>query len=369
MSAVSEPPADAWVVALLALPGLGPNRLSQLTNACDARAAWKALCDGGAVSVAGVRSSTVEKWRVCARVMSVADHWDAIQSLGIAVATHHGPNYPERLSNDPEPPQALFCLGQPGSLLSGSIPTVGIVGTRECTSYGRRCAFELAAALTSAGVSVISGLALGIDAAAHQGALSVPEAGAAPPIGVVGSGLDVIYPKQNAGLWANVAKRGVLLSETPPGVGPERWRFPARNRIIAGLSDAVLVVESHAQGGSLLTVDEAQLRDVPVGVVPGPITSNAAVGTNRLLADGATPILGVEDVLALIGYTPLHVVDGSDPTSAPCVLLDVLGWTPQSLDQICSRVDLSTAEVAAEIQRLISEGLCVQNGVWIERVR
>ncbi len=369
MSAGHDLPPDAWIVALLSLPELGPNRLKQLMIDRDAKDAWTAICTGRPIELEAVRSSTIETWRSAARVMSVENHWEAIHGLGISVTTHGTSDYPERLVDDIEPPRALFTLGRPTAALSGSAPSVGIVGTRQCTSYGQRCAFELGAALTQVGVSVVSGLALGIDAAAHHGALSVTDPIAAPPLGVVGSGLDVIYPKQNARLWAAVAERGFLISETPPGVGPDRWRFPARNRIIAGLSDALIVVESHAQGGSLLTVDEAQLRDVPVGVVPGPITSNAAAGSNRLLADGATPILGPEDVLALIGYTPPRVVDRDENGRSSSDLLDVLGWTPQSLDQLCARIDLSTAEVAMEIERLVAEGLCARSGPWIERVR
>lgn len=369
MSAQGVLPDEAWVVALLTLPGLGPNRLKQLVADGDARDAWHALCDGSPITLESVRSSKIDSWRAAARVLSVDDHWQAIRGLGISVATHGAEGYPARLAEDIEAPRALFALGGAEEALAGSAPVVGIVGTRECTSYGQRCAFELGAALTAVGISVVSGLALGIDAAAHHGALSVTEPGAAPPIGVVGSGLDVIYPKKNARLWSAVAERGVLLSETPPGVGPERWRFPARNRIIAGLADALIVVESHAQGGSLLTVDEAQLRDVPVGVVPGPITSNAAAGSNRLLVDGATPILGPDDVIALIGYSPPRVIDRDVDGSSTSGLLDVLGWTPQSLDQLCASVDLSTAEVAMEIERLIAEGLCARRGPWIERVR
>lgn len=369
MNSNDQLPADAWVVALLSLPGLGPNRLKQLTADIDAKTAWKRLCDGGHVEVESVRSSTIDGWRSAARVLSVSGHWRAIHGLGISVMAHGASSYPERLLDDIEPPSALFALGGHVRALSRSAPSVAIIGTRECTSYGQRCAFELAASLTRSGVSVVSGLALGIDAAAHRGALSISEPQAAPPIGVVGSGLDIIYPRRNAHLWAAVAERGILLSETPPGVGPEKWRFPARNRIIAGLCDALVVVESHERGGSLLTVDEAQLRDVPVGVVPGPITSNAAAGTNRLLVDGATPILDADDVMALIGYSPPRVVERDEHGSPASDLLDVLGWTAQSMEQLCARINLPAAEVATEIERLVAGGLCTQTGPWIERVR
>src|SRR5439155_3892513 len=130
---------------------------------------------------------------------------------------------------------------------------------------------------------------LGIDGAAHRGALDAGADGGAPPIGVVGSGLDVIYPKAHAGLWDAVARAGVLLSEAPLGAAPEPWRFPARNRIIAALGSVVVVVESREQGGSLHTVSEASRRNVPVMAVPGPVRSAASTGTNVLPAAGQWP--------------------------------------------------------------------------------
>jgi DNA processing protein len=364
MSDTDELPNEAWTVALLSLPGLGPSRLRALLAEDSAPKIWQRLVSGQLIRLDLVPQLTIDQWRIAARAMSVAEHWGAIGSLGITVSEHGSTAYPSRLQEDVEPPKVLFSLGDP--VPDG--PTVGVVGTRKCTSYGQRCAFELGAALADAGVSVVSGLAFGIDAAAHRGALSRSHGAAAPVIGVVGSGLDVIYPKRNAGLWAEVASRGTLLSETPPGVGPERWRFPARNRIIAGLSDAVIVVESHERGGSLLTVDEAQARDVPVGAVPGPITSNAAAGSNQLLVDGATPVLDVSDVLALIGHSPPRVVS-EDREDVSSELLDALGWTPQSFEQLCARLSLPASEVALQLERLVSEGLCARSGPWIERVR
>lgn len=366
-------PEEAWVVALLSLPGLGPSRLRQLLDTDDPRGAWDRLCSGDRVVIESVGPSTIESWRSAARRIDVDQRWEAIEALGVSVASHGSSSYPARLTEDIEPPHLVFSLG--GDVPLG--PAVGIVGTRNCTSYGQRCAFELGAALASVGVSVVSGLALGIDAAGHRGALSVrsTESSAdAPgptgqPIGVVGSGLDIVYPRRNAALWSAVADAGVLLSETPPGIGPQPWRFPARNRIIAGLSDAVIVVESHEKGGSLLTVDEAQLRDVPVGAVPGPITSAAATGTNRLLVDGATPILDVGDVCALIGYSPPRPISSSTDESRQSAVLDALGWTPLSFEQLCARIGLSNADVAVEVERLVSDGLCARSGPWIERVR
>ena len=359
-----ELPYEAWTVALLSLPGIGPARLQQLLDNDDAASAWQKLTSGQPLAIDRVSSEKVEEWRSAARTMCVQEHWEAIQALGIQIAELGTTSYPERLANDIEPPQMLFSLGEP--MPTG--PTVGIVGTRQCSSYGKRCAFEIGAALANAGVTVVSGLALGIDAQAHHGALSATSKGAGRPVGVVGSGLDIIYPKANTKLWSQVASAGTLVSETPPGIGPERWRFPARNRIIAALSDAIVVVESREKGGSLLTVDEAQLRGVPVGAVPGPITSNSATGTNRLLVDGATPVLGADDVLAMIGHTARVAVDMTDKDAVASTLLDVLGWSPQTLEQLCNRLDMPAAAVASEIERLAILGLVNRSGPWIERV-
>ncbi len=363
MSGGVEIPYEAWLTALLSLPRMGPGRLSNLLEQDDAPACWERIRSGAPIQIDRVGGSVIDGWRSAARSTDVAAMWQATRALGVHVAELGGAGYPLRLLDDIEPPLLVFRRGQPIT----DHPTVAIVGTRKCTSYGQRVAFELGAELAAAGVSVVSGLALGIDAAAHQGALS---ASAAPPVGVVGSGLDVIYPKRNARLWERVAEAGTLLSESPPGTQPEPWRFPARNRIIAGLADAVVVVESHESGGSLLTVDEAQLRDVAVGAVPGPITSGSATGTNRLLADGATPVLGLDDVLGLIGHV---AVEGRSESSAeadgvPALLL-AMGWGPTLLEQLCLRVQADPIEVAAELERLVAEGRCVRSGPWIERVR
>ena len=363
---IGEREEEAFLVALLGLPGIGPSRLSALLAGETAKGAWEKLHSRRVVAVAGVSTEQIAKWRAAARATSVEAEFQRVAELGMWVHRRGSDTFPQRLKDDIEPPHLLFGLGSEG--VAG--PTVGIVGTRNCTSYGKRCAFEFGAELAKAGVSVVSGLALGIDAAAHQGVLSVHDSHRAPPIGVVGSGLDIIYPKRNAKLWRDVADAGSLVSETPPGKGPKKWRFPARNRIIAALSDAVVVIESHSSGGSLSTVDAAQERDIPVGAVPGPITSNSSVGTNRLLAEGATPVLSVEDILLMIGHHPPTVIpDGDSADGRSSAFLEALGWNPVLFDELCSRVTLSPSAVAVEVEHLVAEGLCAKAGPWIERVR
>ncbi len=364
----AELPEAAWLTALLSLPKMGPRRLDALIDQeGSARSSWDRIRADSGLRLANTSSDILAGWREAAGHYDVVDRWVAMQQLGIRAATPTDANFPERLLLDPHRPRLIF---QRGTLPSG--PTVGIVGTRTCTAYGQRCAFELGRALVEAGISVVSGLALGIDAAAHQGALagSPDESDSdGTVVGVVGSGLDVVYPKRNERLWETVGSVGALLSETPPGIKPAAWRFPARNRIIAGLSDAIVVIESHERGGSLLTVDEAQLRDVPVGAIPGPITSSSAAGTNRLLADGATPILEVDDIFSMIGFTPPTAVRTQDAETLASDLLDAMGWTPVVFEQLCQRVTLPAAQLAAEIEQLCLRGFLQRKGPWIERVR
>ena len=206
--------------------------------------------------------------------------------------------YPTLLTGDPGAPAVLFALGDPGVLEAKS--RVAIVGTRSATHYGRQVASELARDLAAEGIVVVSGLARGIDGAAHAGALRAGGDESVPPVAVVGTGLDVVYPASNRDLWAQVAEKGAVLSEAALGTQPHPGVFPARNRIIAALSDVVVVVESHRGGGSLYTAEAAARRSIPVCAVPGSVRSRASDGTNALLVDGCTPVRDATDVLVAV---------------------------------------------------------------------
>src|SRR5688500_3225369 len=244
--------------------------------------------------------------------------------------------------------------------------------------------------LAAAGVAVVSGLAAGIDAAAHEGALAAHAAAvaagpgrAAAPIAVVGSGLDVVYPRRNRRLWGDVARTGVLLSEAPLGAAPEPWRFPLRNRIIAGLADVVVVVESHAHGGSMHTVQAAADRDVPVMAVPGSVRSPSSAGTNRLISDGVPPVLDVDDVLVALSlrsrpgaarpaspgtsdlddHPHAHPRPQLDPVAA--AVLDALDWEPTTTEDVLRRTSITLGPVAAALNRLEMAGLArSRSGTW-----
>jgi DNA processing protein len=379
MADASTDPSDLGDVehlaALAGLPGMGPARLGALLNEWSPEEAWKAICGGRLADcpdvlahVRGRHRDLCDAWRAAARAADVADVWRRHCDADIDVTMAGMAGFPHRLLDDPEPPAVVFRHGA-SELPDG--PAVAIVGTRQCTRYGHDVARDLGRELAAAGVVVVSGLALGIDAAAHEGAL---DACAAPPFAVVATGLDIVYPRRNRALWQRVADIGSVLTEAPLGAGPEAWRFPARNRIIAGLSDLVVVVESHATGGSLYTVDEAVTRNLPVLAVPGPIRSPASAGTNRLLADGMQPLCDVDDVFMALGLvtppkpgSPVRGVDtGGDP--AQVAVLDAVGWEAASLDQVvtASGLDIDVASLA--IERLVAVGRLDRRGAWLERM-
>jgi DNA processing protein len=235
----------------------------------------------------------------------------------LAATCRHDAAYPERLLQLPDPPAALFMRGDPGLLTGVSEePAVAIVGARRASTYALEVAQELGRGLAVSGVTVVSGLALGVDGAAHRGALS----GNGRALAVLGSGADVPYPRSHRELYARVARTGLILSELPPGAGARRWAFPARNRIMAALAEMVVVVEAREASGTLITAEFAAGLQCQVGAVPGRITSAGTAGSNRLLVDGAKPILGVGDVLdALYGV-------GARPEPPPLrVALDPIG--------------------------------------------
>jgi DNA processing protein len=353
---VDEPlPNEAYLVALSCLD-LGAARLRSMVASHGPAGAWRR---------AGLDSEIAPAVRRHALGIDVAGLWQRHRDAGIGVSTSGGAAFPPSLRDDPEPPIVIFHRGDLDAL---SGPRVAIVGTRRCTRYGREVAAELGAGLSRAGVAVVSGLALGIDAAAHAGALH----GGAPLIGVVGSGLDVVYPRRNDALWVDVAQRGVLLSEVPLGTAPHPWRFPARNRIIAALADVLVVVESHEQGGSLSTAAAAIRRDRPVLAVPGPIHSPASAGTNRLLADGCAPVCSVDDVLVALGLSPGRRRPSRerrpppDPTGR--VVLDALGWQPSTLEQLALRTGLGLGPLSLALEALAGTGWVNARSGWYERV-
>ncbi|MFL6205770.1 MAG: DNA-processing protein DprA [Acidimicrobiales bacterium] len=333
-----------FAILLAGRPKVGPRRLAELLAGPGAEAAWR--------EVGGDAGADPEA--------TYARHRDA----GVHVLVPGDGRYPDALAQDQEHPALLFAQGDLGALGDAR---VAIVGTRRCTGAGAGIARELGRELTDAGVTVVSGLALGIDGAAHRGVL---EAGGRP-VGVVGSGLDVVYPSKHRDLWARVAHDGVLLSEAPLGARPEPWRFPARNRIIAALAHLVVVVESHAAGGAMLTVKEAADRDVPVMAVPGSIRSASSAGTNQLIAEGCAPVLDATDVMVALGLTAASRAVAADarrpPPPAGKVVLEAFDWEPVTLEHLATRTGMRLPDLAVALEELLAGGWVTVAGGWYER--
>ncbi len=363
----SSLPPEAFAAALAALPAMGHRRLVALLRRWSPAVAWRRVGEGrGHDDDADVG----ELWRRAAATVDVDDLWLRLGRAGVGVMLYGGQRFPAILTDDHQPPGVLFHLGDPDALDGRR---VGIVGTRRCTRYGRELAAELGHDLAAAGVRVVSGLAAGVDGAAHAGAL---EARAAPPIAVVGSGVDVIYPRRNAQLWADVAAAGLLVTEAPLGAAPEPWRFPVRNRVIAALSEVVVVVESHARGGSRYTVEAAAERSRTVMAVPGSVRNPASAYTNGLLADGCPPARDATDVLVALGLSragPGATADTAadrrpPPGPTESVVLDALGWESASLEGVVLRSGLSPGQVMVALAHLERDGWAASRQGWWERV-
>jgi DNA processing protein len=371
-------PDPAWVLALAALPEMGPRRMEVLLAGRPGRVAFEQVRAGDAgrrLVGAGVSGGVelARRWSDEAARLDVAELWARHLGAGCAVVTRRSSGYPAAFVDDPHPPAIVVSQGDLG-VLDG--PRVAVVGTRDCTGYGRDVAYELGHDLAAAGVRVVSGLALGIDGAAHAGALAAGrdgEPGVGPPVGVVATGLDVVYPRRHRDLWRRVAAHGVLLSEHPLGRGVLPWQFLARNRLIAALADVVVVVESHAKGGALGTADEAEARQRTLMAVPGSVRSPASGGTNGLLAErDAKPCRHAGDVLALLridpAVPPQPVDDRPAPSGDDLALLDAMGWEPAGTDQLLVRTGRTLEDLAAGLDRLEGAGWVAARGGWYERV-
>jgi DNA processing protein len=284
----------------------------------------------------------------------------AIDRAGLAALCRHAERYPVRLAHARDAPAVLHVAGDAGLL--HATPAVAVVGTRRATPYGLDVARGLARALAACGVPVVSGMALGIDAAAHHGALAAP----GPTVAVLPGGADVAYPASKRALRARIAQRGCVVAEMAPGFAPRRWSFPARNRIIAALAELTVVVEGAERSGSLITADLAAQLGRAVGAVPGPVTSSRSAGANALLRDGAHVVRSAQDVLDLLaheGWRPPPACSAPERSGVPAELRALLGAldrgpvTPEALAPQAgglreATVALSRLELAGAARRL-----------------
>jgi DNA processing protein len=276
----------------------------------------------------------------------------------------HDPRFPVGLHDAADAPWTLIGRGDP-ALLERLEPeaTVTVVGARRASTYGREVARELGRELTAVGLLVVSGLAFGIDACAHRGAL---EAGTT--VAVLGCGADIAYPASHRSLWRRICERGLVLSELPPGTGAWRWTFPARNRIMAALAGMTVVVEAAKRSGSLITADLAADLGRDLGAVPGPVNSRGSAGTNDLLAGGACLVRDAQDVLdAMLGPGVRRAERaGPELEGELLAVLAAVERGEQTCDAIAAELDLSGAEAAAALATLEALGYvsCSLVGVY-----
>jgi len=272
---------------------------------------------------------------------------------GHAIVTLADEGYPRALLEIADPPALLYAVGRTELLRR---PALAVVGSRNATAQGERNAESFAQALSDAGLTIVSGLALGIDAAAHRGGL----AGASSTIAVLGTGIDVLYPRRNSALAAEIASRGVLISEFPLGTAPASQNFPRRNRLISGLTQGCLVVEAALASGSLITARSAADQGREVFAIPGSIHSPLSKGCHALIKTGAKLVESAEDILAeLGGFRRTGFASTTNATrteAAEAGLLQHMGHDPVDVDSLCSRAGMSAEQVSSELLRLELDG-------------
>lgn len=285
----------------------------------------------------------------------------AADGVSRRVVTLGDPDYPAALLDIEDPPLMLYLLGQAGPQWPAAI---AVVGSRNPTPQGRDNARQFACSLAQTGLTVVSGLALGIDGAAHEGALEGAAPGQLATIAVVGTGIDLVYPRRHEALAERIARRGLVVSEYPLGTPPLPANFPRRNRIIAGLSEGTLVVEAALQSGSLITARLAAEQGKDVFAIPGSIHSPQARGCHELLRQGAKLVESAQDVLEELRPGVATLKESNKPADpipaagrAARQLLDALGFDPVSLDSLVARTGTSTAELQAHLLELELTGV------------
>ena len=339
--------------------GIGPAKTRKLLNAFDGdlAAAWHA--DAEALQTAGLDRRALQNLLEVRATRDLDAEMERIRAQGISVLTWEDEDYPRLLREIYDPPPVLYVKGQ---ILPEDEWAVAVVGTRAATTYGKEAATRIAGGLARNGVTIVSGLARGIDSAAHRAAL---EAGGRT-IGVLGCGLDIIYPPENRRLAAQIIQHGALISEYPLGTPPEGSNFPPRNRIISGISLGVVIVEAGRRSGALITADYALDQGREVFAVPGNIFRHASQGTNALIREGATPVLSVEDILEALNLTMISkqqaaraIIPENETESR---LLKCLSADPIHVDEIGQQTGLPISEVTSALTLMELKGLVRQVG-------
>lgn len=355
---IGKLPERAWWLAMKQVPHIGPGRFRVLLERFGSiESAWHASIHElrGALDARSLDELLPLRER-----LNVAELYEKSTRAGVSVFCWQDEEYPALLREIPAPPPILYCRGK---LQQTDDVAVAIVGTRRATAYGRELTWRIAYDLAQAGVTIVSGLALGVDGVAHRAAL---EAGGRT-IAVLGSGIDVIYPGSHRDLAHRISEQGAVVTDYAPGTKPDRFNFPPRNRIISGLSLGVVVIEAPDRSGALLTVNFAAEQGRDAFAVPGPVGASASEGCLRIIREGATMVRSAEDILE-----DLHIrrsqaapepVQATLPISdADRRLLAVLTSQPQHIDDIAEKMARSVPEVSGHLMMLELQGMARSTG-------
>ena len=341
-----EPGLAAWLTLCLT-PGLGAGTIRRLLKVFGSPEAVLRADAAGLTRTTNAATAAALKSGTADLAVDRALQWAS--KSGHHVVTLADDDYPALLLEISDPPALLYAHGDLRLL---SRPALAVVGSRNGTVQGLRNAEAFAKAFSNGGLTIVSGLALGIDAAAHRGGL----AGRGSTIAVLGAGIDVTYPKSNASLFTEIAARGLLLSEYPLGTPSIGHNFPRRNRLISGLAQGCLVVEAALGSGSLITARMAAEQGREVFAIPGSIHSPLSKGCHSLIKEGAKLVDAAEDVLVELGGSIAAPVSPSGSEEGE-TLLSHMGYDPVDIDALCSRAGLTVQAIAAELLRLELDGL------------
>lgn len=337
------------------IPGIGPQKMKMLVSYFSSpEAAWKADIDK--LRAAKIGEKLAERIILERNDINPDKEWEKMERENIRLIRFEDPLYPQLLKESPNPPYILYAKGKTDFI--NSTPLISIVGSRKYTSYGSQVAQNFSHELANSGFTIVSGMALGIDTFAHRGALE----SCGKTIAVLGNGLDdsSIYPRNNFNLSREIAENGVLLSEYPLGAQAGPLTFPARNRIVAGISAGIIVIEAGEKSGALITAQMALDANREVFSVPGPIFSLQSAGTNNLIKKGARLVSGIKDILEELSFSIQEEIKKKTPkipsTENEKILLEILCSDPMHIDNISKLSRLGTADVSSTLSVMEIKG-------------
>ncbi len=336
------------LIALSLVPGLGPASLSKLIECFGSAERVLGLKPVNIRSVDFLKKSQIEALTKGPEPSSVRNALNILREINAHTVVLNDSEYPSLLRQISDPPMLLYVIGN----MNDIEPAAAIVGTRAPSHYGKETSFSLARDLSLKGISVVSGMARGIDTQAHLGALE----GVSGTIAVLGSGLDKIYPPENKGLAERISRNGAIITEYSPGTDPRPENFPKRNRVISGLSDCTIVVEATLNSGAMITARLAAEQGRTCMAVPGAVTNIRSKGPHSLIRQGAVLIEDAEDVVAEIAPQMKAKLEGNVPEAAN-KLLEFLAARPMSIDEAASELKEDVAVVLRDMTMLELEGL------------